>query len=324
MSTPVLEVNNLKTYFFLGENVIPAVDSVGFSVNYGETLGIVGESGSGKSVTALSIMRLIPNPPGKIVGGQILFEGEDLLQKTEEEMRKIRGNKISMIFQEPMTSLNPVYTVGSQIAEAIILHQGLSKKDALKKSEQLLEMCKVSLPKKRLNQYPHELSGGMRQRVMIAMALACDPLLLIADEPTTALDVTVQAQILELMKDLQRKTGTAVLFITHDLGVINEIADKVVVMYCGRVVECGKKEDILKSPEHPYTKGLLNSIPVIDGPKKPLRPIRGVVPSPNEISHGCRFKSRCDYVMDKCEEEPPLMNIGDRLVRCWLVHNFEK
>ena len=269
MSTPVLEVNNLKTYFFLGENVIPAVDSVGFSVNYGETLGIVGESGSGKSVTALSIMRLIPNPPGKIVGGQILFEGEDLLQKTEEEMRKIRGNKISMIFQEPMTSLNPVYTVGSQIAEAIILHQGLSKKDALKKS-------------------------------------------------------TVQAQILELMKDLQRKTGTAVLFITHDLGVINEIADKVVVMYCGRVVECGKKEDILKSPEHPYTKGLLNSIPVIDGPKKPLRPIRGVVPSPNEISHGCRFKSRCDYVMDKCEEEPPLMNIGDRLVRCWLVHNFEK
>lgn len=317
MEMPLLDVRNLKTYFYIEDVVIPAVDSVSFVVQPGETLGIVGESGSGKSVTALSIMRLIPQPPAKIIDGEILFKGEDLMLKSEDEMRKIRGNEISMIFQEPMTSLNPVLTVGAQISEAIMLHQGASKKEALEKSEHLLHLCKVSLPRKRLHQYPHELSGGMRQRVMIAMALACNPSLLIADEPTTALDVTVQAQILELILDLQEKMGTAVLFITHDLGVINEVADNVAVMYCGRIVEYGKTKDVLRHPLHPYTKGLLASLPTIRGPRRPLKPIKGTVPSPQEIASGCKFAPRCDYAGCDCKNvEPPLVNIDDRLVRC--------
>lgn len=320
MGIPLLDVRNLKTYFYIEDSVITAVDSVSFVVQEGETLGIVGESGSGKSVTALSIMRLIPSPPAKIVDGKILFKGEDLLLKSEDEMRRIRGNEISMIFQEPMTSLNPVLTIGAQISEAIMLHEGVSKKEALEKSEHLLHLCKVSLPKKRLRQYPHELSGGMRQRAMIAMALACNPSLLIADEPTTALDVTVQAQILDLILELQKRMGTAVLFITHDLGVINEVADNVAVMYCGRIVEYGPTKDVLRHPLHPYTKGLLASLPTIKGPRKPLKSIKGSVPSPQEILSGCRFAPRCDYASDSCvHTEPTLSKVDDRLVRCYNI-----
>lgn len=320
MEIPLLDVRNLKTYFYIEDSVITAVDSVSFVVQEGETLGIVGESGSGKSVTALSIMRLIPSPPAKIVDGKILFKGEDLLLKSEDEMRRIRGNEISMIFQEPMTSLNPVLTIGAQISEAIMLHEGVSKKEALEKSEHLLHLCKVSLPKKRLRQYPHELSGGMRQRAMIAMALACNPSLLIADEPTTALDVTVQAQILDLILELQKRMGTAVLFITHDLGVINEVADNVAVMYCGRIVEYGPTKDVLRHPLHPYTKGLLASLPTIKGPRKPLKSIKGSVPSPQEILSGCRFAPRCDYASDRCvHTEPTLSKVDDRLVRCYNI-----
>jgi len=317
---PLLDVRNLKTYFYIEDSVITAVDLVSFVVQEGETLGIVGESGSGKSVTALSIMRLIPSPPAKIVDGKILFKGEDLLLKSEDEMRRIRGKEISMIFQEPMTSLNPVLTIGAQISEAIMLHEGVSKKEALEKSEHLLHLCKVSLPKKRLRQYPHELSGGMRQRAMIAMALACNPSLLIADEPTTALDVTVQAQILDLILELQKRMGTAVLFITHDLGVINEVADNVAIMYCGRIVEYGPTKDVLRHPLHPYTKGLLASLPTIKGPRKPLKSIKGSVPSPQEILSGCRFAPRCDYASDRCvHTEPTLSKVDDRLVRCYNI-----
>lgn len=320
MEIPLLDVRNLKTYFYIEDSVITAVDLVSFVVQEGETLGIVGESGSGKSVTALSIMRLIPSPPAKIVDGKILFKGEDLLLKSEDEMRRIRGKEISMIFQEPMTSLNPVLTIGAQISEAIMLHEGVSKKEALEKSEHLLHLCKVSLPKKRLRQYPHELSGGMRQRAMIAMALACNPSLLIADEPTTALDVTVQAQILDLILELQKRMGTAVLFITHDLGVINEVADNVAVMYCGRIVEYGPTKDVLRHPLHPYTKGLLASLPTIKGPRKPLKSIKGSVPSPQEILSGCRFAPRCDYASDRCvHTEPTLSKVDDRLVRCYNI-----
>lgn len=320
MGIPLLDVRNLKTYFYIEDSVITAVDSVSFVVQEGETLGIVGESGSGKSVTALSIMRLIQSPPAKIVDGKILFKGEDLLLKSEDEMRRIRGNEISMIFQEPMTSLNPVLTIGAQISEAIMLHEGVSKKEALEKSEHLLHLCKVSLPKKRLRQYPHELSGGMRQRAMIAMALACNPSLLIADEPTTALDVTVQAQILDLILELQKRMGTAVLFITHDLGVINEVADNVAIMYCGRIVEYGPTKDVLRHPLHPYTKGLLASLPTIKGPRKPLKSIKGSVPSPQEILSGCRFAPRCDYASDRCvHTEPTLSKVDDRLVRCYNI-----
>jgi len=320
VGTPLLDVKNLKTYFYIEDSVIPAVDSVSFVVKEGETLGIVGESGSGKSVTALSIMRLIPSPHAKIVCGKIFFRGEDLLLKSEDEMRQIRGNEISMIFQEPMTSLNPVLTIGAQISEAIMFHEGVSKKEALEKSEHLLHLCKVSLPRKRLRQYPHELSGGMRQRVMIAMALACNPSLLIADEPTTALDVTVQAQILDLILELQNRMGTAVLFITHDLGVINEVTDNVAVMYCGRIVEYGPTKDVLRNPLHPYTKGLLASLPTIKGPRKPLKPIKGSVPSPQEILSGCRFAPRCDYTTANCEHsEPTLSRTDDRLVRCYNI-----
>ncbi|OCL27558.1 peptide ABC transporter ATP-binding protein [Orenia metallireducens] len=323
MNEKILEVNNLQTHFFLDKGVVKAVDGVSFSINKGETLGIVGESGSGKSVTSASIMQLIPNPPGKIVGGEIIFKGEDLLKKPMKEIRKIRGNEISMIFQEPMTSLNPVYTVGDQIAEAIQLHQGLDKKEALAKAVEMLEKVGIPSPEKRVYDHPHQMSGGMRQRVMIAMALACNPDLLIADEPTTALDVTIQAQILELMKELRDEFNTAIMLITHDLGVIAEVADKVAVMYGGRVVEYTDVKRLFKDPEHPYTAGLIKSIPRVDGGSTRLTPIEGNVPDPFNFPQGCKFANRCPFVTEKCwSEEPQLEEIKDgHLVRC---HRWEE
>jgi oligopeptide/dipeptide ABC transporter ATP-binding protein len=318
MTGPLLEVENLKTYFYTDSHVIPAVEGVSFTLDKGETLGIVGESGSGKSVTALSIMRLIPNPPGKIVGGSIRFKGEDLLTKSEAAMRRIRGNSISMIFQEPMTSLNPVYTIGRQISEAIILHQKLSRRQAMEKTLEMLKLVKIPLSEKRIHQYPHQLSGGMNQRVMIAMALSCMPDLLIADEPNTALDVTIQAQILEILKELKERLGTAVLLITHDLGIVAEMASNVLVMYCGRAVEYNDVRSIFKNPAHPYTAALLKSIPGITGPKQKLYSIKGMVPTPSQDLTGCRFKERCEDVMNQCwQEEPPLKPRGNGLVRCW-------
>jgi peptide/nickel transport system ATP-binding protein/oligopeptide transport system ATP-binding protein len=319
MSEKLLEVNGLKTYFYTDRGVVKAVDGVSFELNEGETLGIVGESGSGKSVTSESIMRLVPNPPGKIVDGEIIFEGQDLLKKSDKEMRKIRGNEISMIFQEPMTSLNPVYTVGDQIAEAIQLHQGLDKKEALDQAVEMLKKVGIPSPEQRVHEHPHQLSGGMRQRVMIAMALSCNPKLLIADEPTTALDVTIQAQILELMHKLKDDFGMAIMLVNHDLGVIAEVCERVVVMYGGRVVEEADVHTLFKDPEHPYTEGLIESIPRVDGREERLNPIRGIVPDPFNFPKGCKFANRCDYVIDKCyEEEPELERINaNHQVRCW-------
>lgn len=318
MENIVLEVKDLRTSFFIDKKELPAVAGVSFKIAAGETLGIVGESGSGKSVTAFSIMGLIDSPPGKIMGGSILYKGENLLEKTEKEMRKIRGNKISMIFQEPMTSLNPVYTIGKQLAESLILHQNMTKKEAEKKAIEMLKLVKLPSPEKRIKEYPFQFSGGMRQRVMIAMALSCEPDILIADEPTTALDVTIQSQIMELIRDLNKKTGTAILFITHDLGVIAELVQNVIVMYNGKIVEYASVKDIFKTPHHPYTIGLLNSMPKITGPREELKFIRGMAPLPGEIVKGCRFKTRCDYVTEECRrEEPPLYEVGDSLVRCW-------
>lgn len=320
MAERLLEVKDLKTYFYTSDGVVPAVDGVTYHVDKGETLGIVGESGCGKSVTSLSVMRLIPNPPGKIVGGEILFEGADLLAKSEAEMRKIRGNLISMIFQEPMTSLNPVYTVGDQIAEAIELHQGLRKREAIEKATEMLKIVGIPLPERRVHEYPHQLSGGMRQRVMIAMALSCNPKLLIADEPTTALDVTIQAQILELMKRLKKELGMAIMLITHDLGVVAEMAQRVVVMYAGKIVEEADVNSIFRMPLHPYTEGLLKSIPSIAGQKGRLHVIEGVVPNPLHMPKGCRFNPRCPYAMDICKDnEPPIERVSPtRQVACWL------
>ncbi|WP_422484569.1 ABC transporter ATP-binding protein [Gudongella sp. DL1XJH-153] len=318
MKNHVLEVRNLSTSFHSGKKEIPAVENLSFSILEGETLGIVGESGSGKSVTALSIMRLIPNPPGEIIGGEILYKDSDLLKISDEKIRQIRGNSISMIFQEPMTSLNPVYTIGNQLSEALILHKNLSKKEAMAKSLQMLISVGVPLAEKRLRQYPHQLSGGMRQRVMIAMALSCEPDILIADEPTTALDVTIQAQILNLIKGMKDRMGTAVLLITHDMGVIAEVADKVLVMYCGRAVEYSDVRTLFKTPRHPYTVGLLESIPSIEGERKELHSIGGSVPTPGQITEGCRFKTRCDFVMEKCMTlEPPIFDVDESKVRCW-------
>jgi oligopeptide/dipeptide ABC transporter ATP-binding protein len=322
MNDNLIKINNLTTHFYSGDTVVPAVEDVSFGIKKGETLGIVGESGSGKSVTALSIMRLIPNPPGEIVGGEILFKGKDLLKLSDDDMRKIRGNQISMIFQEPMTSLNPVYTIGNQLSEAVILHQKLTKKQAMLRSLEMLKEVNISLPEKRLKQYPYELSGGMIQRVMIAMALSCLPDLIIADEPTTALDVTTQAQILKLIKKLKEKHNTTVMLITHNMGVVAEIADKVLIMYAGRVLEYSDVKTLFKSPKHPYTVGLLKSIPKIDEKKSKLYTIRGVVPMAGQIKQGCRFKTRCDYVMDICKvEEPPLFTSNNSKVRCWKYRN---
>jgi len=319
----LLQIKGLKTHFFTDDGVSPAVDGVDYEVRKGETLGVVGESGCGKSVTALSIMRLIPDPPGKIIAGDIVFEGQSLLALSNEEMRRIRGNKISMIFQEPMTSLNPVYTIGNQISEALRLHQGLSKKDAHDRSIDMLQLVGIPLPERRVNEHPHQLSGGMRQRAMIAMALSCNPSLLIADEPTTALDVTIQAQILDLMVSLKADLDTAIILITHDLGVVAESAARVVVMYAGKVVEEADVYNIFEHPLHPYTEGLLESIPRIDHStqkKARLTEIQGVVPIPSQLPTGCHFHPRCPKVMDVCRHENPELKEekADHRVRCWL------
>jgi oligopeptide/dipeptide ABC transporter ATP-binding protein len=304
----LLQVQNLQTSFFTPEGEVRAVDGVSFEIGEGKTLGLVGESGCGKSVTSLSIMRLISSPPGEIVGGEIYYRGRDLLKLNKEEMRKIRGNEISMIFQEPMTSLNPVFTIGNQIGEAIRLHQGLGKKETRAKTIEMLRLVKIADPESRVDSYPHQLSGGMRQRVMIAMALSCNPNLLVADEPTTALDVTIQAQILELIKELQQRMGMALLLITHDLGVVAERADEVAIMYAGKIVERASAQAIFAQPLHPYTVGLLNSLPGTGGKKKKrLDAIPGVVPSPLDLPSGCRFRDRCPKAAGICAEAEPLL-----------------
>lgn len=301
----ILEVKNLKTAFQTEQGLFFAVDDVSFSVYKGKTLGIVGESGCGKSVTSLSIMRLIPNPPGRIVSGEILYQNQNLLSLPIKEMRKIRGNNISMIFQEPMTSLNPVFTIGDQIMEGFILHQHLTRRTAYEKSIEMLKLVGIPSAEKRIDDYPHQLSGGMRQRVMIAMALSCHPSVLIADEPTTALDVTIQAQILDLMQNLRKTLDMSMILITHDLGVIAETADEVIVMYAGKTVEQAHVEVIFSNPKHPYTIGLLNSIPSLDEKKKRLPTITGIVPSLTELPKGCRFQTRCPYVMEICKDKEP-------------------
>jgi len=305
-SPPLLEVKDLRTEFRSGGSVFAAVDGVSFTLSPGETLGIVGESGCGKSVTSLSIMRLVPNPPGRVAAGSIKFEGRNLLELPETEMRAIRGDAISMIFQEPMTSLNPVQTVGEQIIEAVHLHRAVSNAEARARALEMLRLVKIPSPETRLDEYPHQLSGGMRQRVMIAMALACDPKILIADEPTTALDVTIQAQILDLLRDLRERTGAAIMLITHDLGVVAEIAHRVVVMYAGRIVEEAPVDLLFSDPQHPYTLGLLGSIPRLgsDGDER-LIAIEGVVPNPYALPPGCRFSPRCPLADDHCRREAP-------------------
>ena len=323
---PLLDIRDLKTYFYTDDGIVRAVDGVSLSIAPQKTLGLVGESGCGKSITAFSTMRLIPSPPGKIEHGQILFHKDpesdpiDLTQLNPKgtQMRDIRGNDIAMIFQEPMTSLSPVHTVGNQIAEAIRLHQNTDKKEARERAIDALNKVRLPRPDRQVDAYPHELSGGMRQRAMIAMALSCNPSLLIADEPTTALDVTVQAQILDLMRHLQSDIGMAIMLITHDLGVVASMADYVAVMYLGKIVEYSDTRTVFKNPRHPYTMGLLNSIPQV-GQKRRLVPIEGTIPDPFEIPQGCAFAPRCPHVMDKCREEPQLLEIesGHR-VSCWL------
>jgi peptide/nickel transport system ATP-binding protein len=321
---PLLKVKNLKTYFFTEDGVVKAVDGVNFDVYPGETLGIVGESGCGKSVTSLSIMRLL-DEKGKIVDGEVIFEGKDLLKLSEEEMREIRGNDIAMIFQEPMVALNPVYTVGDQIMEAIILHQKVGKDEARKIAIDMLKKVGIPEPEKRVDEYPHELSGGMRQRAMIAMALSCHPKLLIADEPTTALDVTIQAQILELMKQLQRDLGMAIIMITHDLGVIAEISDRVAVMYAGKIVEYADVKVLFKDPKHPYTWALMNSIPRLDIEQERLFSIPGIVPDALHFPSGCKFHPRCEFATEKCKsEEPELIEVGsNHFAACWNIEKLE-
>ncbi|MGV8145156.1 MAG: ABC transporter ATP-binding protein [Alkaliphilus sp.] len=320
MAKTVLKIEGLKTSFNTTAGLVKAVDGVFFSVDEGKVLGIVGESGCGKSVTSLSVMRLIPKPNGHITDGKILFEGKDLLQIKESEMRKIRGNHIAMIFQEPMTALNPVFTIGNQIGESLALHQGLTGKKNIERCIELLKTVEIPRPDKVVDEYPHQLSGGMRQRVMIAMALSCDPKILIADEPTTALDVTIQAQVLELMKELNAKLGTATMLITHDLGVIAEMADDVIVMYAGKVVEEAPVINIFKTTKHPYTLGLLKSRPDMLDEDEKLSCIRGMVPSPYNMPKGCAFAPRCDKRMDICDEKMPnLIEIEPgHKVRCWL------
>ena len=316
----ILEVRDLKTYFFTDDGVVEAVDGVSFTIKRGEVLGLVGESGCGKSVASLSIMRLI-DKPGKIVGGEVIFKGENLLKKTEEEMRKIRGSEIAMIFQEPMTSLNPVFTIGNQIIEAILLHQDLSEEEAKKRTIELLNLVGIPEPERRFTQYPHELSGGMRQRAMIAMAISCNPDLLISDEATTALDVTIQAQILELMKDLQKKIGMAVLFITHDLALVAEMANNIAVTYTGKIVEYSDARSVFKNPKHPYTYGLLRSVPNLlsEETKVELPAIEGMVPSPYRMPQGCHFNPRCPFATEICRKEMPELNELEphHLVRCF-------
>lgn len=323
----ILEVKNLKTFFYTDNGVVKAVDGVSFDLKFRETLGIVGETGSGKSVTALSILRLIQQPPGKIVDGEVLFDGKDLLKVSNRELQNYRGNRISMIFQDPMTSLNPVYTIGNQIMESITVHRKLKKKDIIKECVKLLEMVEISEPVKRLNSYPHEFSGGMRQRVMIAMAIANSPSILIADEPTTALDVTIQAQILELMDSVKIKTNSSIIIITHDLGVVAKYASRVMVMYAGKPVEFSTVNNIFYSPLHPYTMGLMESITRLDEEKKEkLKPIKGSPPSLIDLPEGCIFRVRCKYVIDKCRKKyPPLIEaIKGHKVACHRAYEFLK
>jgi len=318
---PLLEVKDLRTYFYTQDGVVQAVNGVSFYVDEGETLGIVGESGCGKSVSVLSVMRLIPQPPGSIVGGQVFFDGRDLLQLSEDEMRQVRGNRIAMVFQDPMTFLNPVMTIGRQIGEALELHMGMKRDEARKRTVELLQMVGIPAADERLDDYPHQFSGGMRQRSMIAMALACNPQLLIADEPTTALDVTIQAQIVELVKRLRDEIGMAIIWITHDLGVVAGIANRMQVMYAGFVVEEAHVKEVYANPRHPYTLGLLNSLPRLDEIREDkLSSIEGLPPDLIALPPGCPFERRCVYAIDKCKtERPELEPVGPRhRIACWV------
>ncbi len=318
----LLQVKDLRTHFFTLEGVVKAVDGVSYDIREGETVAVVGESGCGKSVSALSIMRLVAYPPGRIVGGEIWFNGHDLLTLNDEEMRQVRGKEIAMIFQEPMTSLNPALTIGRQVTETLEAHLDMSASDANRRAAELLRMVGIPEPERRLPQYPHQFSGGMRQRVMIAMALSCNPKLILADEPTTALDVTIQAQILELMKDLTQRFGVAMIIITHNLGVVARYADRVNVMYAGKVVEQGRARDIYQSPRHPYTLGLLRSVPRLDLPRKAkLDPIDGQPPDPANLGPGCSFAPRCKFAIEKClHEVPPLTPVRTgHLSACWVA-----
>jgi len=314
---PLLEVHELTVHFFTEEGVVRAVENVSFEIYPGEVLGLVGESGCGKTVTGLSLLRLIPIPPGRVVNGDILFDGKSLLGLEEKEMEKVRGNDIAMIFQEPMTSLNPVFTIGDQIMEAIILHQRLDKTEAKKRAIEMLDRVKIPSPEKRMDSYPHQLSGGMRQRAMIAMALSCQPKLLVADEPTTALDVTIQAQILHLLKEIQGEMGMSVILITHDLGVISEIADRLAVMYAGRIFEYGPIEAIFTRMRNPYTYGLMRSIPQLTEQRGRLYAIPGQVPDPMHLPVGCKFHPRCHMMIEDCKKGEPMYQVsGDQLSRC--------
>lgn len=317
----ILEVKDLVVGYKGKNGFVRAVDGVSFDINKGETICIVGESGSGKSVTSMSIMRLVEFENGKILNGEISFKGESLTTKKADEMRKIRGSKISMIFQEPLTALNPVFTIGKQISEAILFHHKIGKEEAWNEAEKLVRLVGISDPEGRLKQYPHELSGGMRQRVMIAMALASEPELLIADEPTTALDVTIEAQILELLRNLREEKKMSIMLITHDIGVAAEMANRIIIMYAGKIMEIANTLDIFEQPLHPYTKGLLESVPKMDGQRGvPLKSINGSIPSLNEIPDGCRFSPRCPFATEKCHQEAPAMETrGDRQVACWHV-----
>ena len=315
-----LEVKDLKTHFFTDAGVVKAVDGVSYYVEEGETVGLVGESGCGKSVSALSVMRLIPNPPGKIVGGEVIFDGEDLLRTNDKEMCHVRGGKIAMIFQEPMTSLNPVLTIGRQLSEALEIHLGMNKQDARKRSIELLQLVAIPDAEKKLDNYPHQFSGGMRQRTMIAMALSCNPKLLIADEPTTAVDVTVQAQLLEIMKDMTERFGTSLILITHNLGVIARYAQRLYIMYAGKIVETGLASDVLSAPRHHYTKGLLASVPRLDAPLRTrLIAIEGEPPDMAYLPVGCSFRPRCNFAVERCAQEaPPLELIAEKhYAACW-------
>ena len=322
MSAPLLQIENLKTHFFTDDAVVRAVDGVSLHVQAGETLAVVGESGSGKSVTALSVLRLFAQPPGRVVEGRILFEGRDLLTLSDREMRSVRGKSIAMIFQEPMTALNPVYTCGDQIMEPLRRHEGLGRREARLRAIEMLERVGIPAARQRVDEYPHQMSGGMRQRVMIAMALACRPALLIADEPTTALDVTIQAQILELLRELQRDLGMAILLITHDLGVVAETASRVAVMYAGQVVESADVRDLFRAPLHPYTAGLQASLPRLGEERRRLRVIPGTVPNPARFPEGCRFHPRCPVAVRQCLEAPTLEAVGGGWVRCWRAHEI--
>ncbi|SHJ99549.1 ABC transporter ATP-binding protein [Paramaledivibacter caminithermalis] len=318
----LLKIEDLSIYYITEDGTVKAVNGIDIKLNKGETLGLVGETGAGKTTTALGIMRLIPNPPGKIMSGKIEFEGKDLLNIPEEEMRMIRGNKISMIFQDPMTSLNPVMTVGEQIAEVIEIHQDLNKQEAMKKAEEMLEL--VGIPAARVNDYPHQFSGGMKQRVVIAISLACNPQLLIADEPTTALDVTIQAQVLDLMNNLKEEFNTAMILITHDLGVVSEVCDKVAIMYAGEIVEAASLKQLFENPRHPYTLGLFGSIPNLDEEVDRLKPITGLMPDPTNLPTGCKFHPRCPYGTDICaKQEPKAIEIEDgHKVKCLIYEGL--